>query len=269
MREHLSETLERMTNPFPEESPEYKEFDSAMASLKTMIRQCRKAASLRSSEAHTEPSSQTDGRLSIVTLMGSPRKRGNTARVLTDFEERMQQKGHVVDRITIVDYTVNGCLGCDACLKVSESPGCVQRDDAVAIFERMMAADVVVYATPLYCWGFSAQLKALVDRQYCLVKGYDTPDYTSLLVGTRTAMLVTCAGGIENNADVIQTIFDRENDYCRCEVVGKYILPSCTTPDAIGPQAAEMAQNMVEDICRLSLPDAQASGSYPKQAKAR
>jgi multimeric flavodoxin WrbA len=180
--------------------------------------------------------------------MGSPRKQGNTTRVLREFEDLMRQAGHAVERINVVDYMVKGCLGCDACLSVPDTPGCVQRDDAVAIFERMIAADLVVYATPLYCWGFSAQMKALLDRQYCLVTGYDTPDYKSLLAGTYTALLVTCAGEIDNNADLIQVMFDRENDYCQCDVVGKYIVPSCTTPDAIGTQAVEIAKNMVRDM---------------------
>ncbi len=186
--------------------------------------------------------------MKIVTLLGSPRKRGNTAKVLGIFEDLMRAQEHVIDRVNIVEYTVKGCLGCDACLKIPDAPGCVQRDDAVAIFDRMLAADVVVYATPLYCWGFSAQMKALLDRHYCLVTGYDTPNYTSLLAGMRTALLVTCADKVENNADIIQVMFERENAYCRSEVIGQYIVPSCTTPDAIGEQAVEAARKMVLDI---------------------
>jgi multimeric flavodoxin WrbA len=190
--------------------------------------------------------------MNITTLLGSPRKKGNTARVLSLFEDLMREYNHTVNRVNIVDYKIEGCLGCGACRKIPDAPGCVRRDDAVTIFERMIASDVVVYATPLYCWGFSAQMKALLDRHYCLVTGYDTPQYTSLLAGTRTGLLVTCADQIEQNADLIQVIFDRENAYCQCEGVGKYIVPYCTTPDALGDKATKTAENMVRDLLERS-----------------
>jgi multimeric flavodoxin WrbA len=56
----------------------------------------------------------------------------------------------------------------------SDRPGCVQKDDAFSVFERMMAADALIYSSPLYCWDFPAQMKALIDRHFCLVTGYGT-----------------------------------------------------------------------------------------------
>jgi len=184
----------------------------------------------------------------VTTVLGSPRKNGNTAKVLDLFEKLIARQGHKVDRMNIVDYEVKGCLGCQACRKVRHEPGCVQQDDAVAIFERIIASDAVIYATPLYTYGFSAQMKALIDREYCLVTGYGSPEYTSLLKGKRTALLVTCGGPVEENADLIQEAFDREGRYQQWHVVGKYIVPSCTTPDALGDRAMETAKQMARDI---------------------
>jgi multimeric flavodoxin WrbA len=124
----------------------------------------------------------------------------------------------------------------------------VQKDDAPTIFERMMASDAVVYTSPLYCWGFSAQIKALIDRHFCLVTGYGTPAHRSLLEKKTTALLVTCGGPVENNADFIQGIFDRVNNFSQCNVVGKYVVPLCTTPDALGEEAMEIARRMERDI---------------------
>jgi len=167
--------------------------------------------------------------------------------VLELFEKLITQQGHQVDRINIVDYQVNGCLGCQACQKVSRGLGCEQKDDAVKLFKRMIASDAVIYATPLYTYGFTAQMKALIDRQNCLVTG-DGPEYTSLLKGKRSALLVTCGGPIEQNADLIQIVFDREGQYQQWDIVGKYIVPSCTTPDALGDRAMEIAKQMAWDI---------------------
>ncbi len=183
----------------------------------------------------------------IMTIMGSPRPSGNTAKVLGMCEELLARE-HEVDRIDLADFEVKGCRGCDACKKVFDEPGCVQKDDAVALFERMIQADGIIYASPLYCWSFPGPLKAFLDRHYCLVTGYGTPDYRSLIEEKRTALLVTCAGSVENNADLIQEIFSRCGDYLRCEVVGKYIVPFCTTPDDLGEKAMVAAKRMAEDI---------------------
>lgn len=184
--------------------------------------------------------------MKITTILGSPRKRGNTAAVLKQFEDCVPAP-HQVERINITDYTVKGCLGCDVCQRKRDEPGCAQKDDAVALLNRLLASDVVVYATPLYCWDFSAQLKALVDRQYCLVK-WKVEGSPSLFAGKRVALLVTCGSGIENNADVIQTIFDREAEYTGCTVLGKFIVPNCTEPAELGDRAEKTAREMVRCI---------------------
>jgi len=150
--------------------------------------------------------------------------------------------------VNVASHKVNGCLGCGKCRENRDEPGCVQKDDALPIFKRMMQADAIVYAAPLYCWDFPAQMKALIDRHFCLVKGYDTPDYKSFLEGKRVALLVTCDGPIEDNADVIQIVFDRVSDYGKCRTVGKYIVPSCTAPGAVDSKGAEVARRMAADI---------------------
>jgi multimeric flavodoxin WrbA len=163
----------------------------------------------------------------------------------------LKAQGHEIDRVNIVDFEVKGCLGCGKCLEVTDKPGCVQKDDAVEVFSHMMRADAVVYASPLYCWGFASQMKALVDRHFCLVKGYGTPDYKSFVEGKPSALLVTCAGPVENNADIIQVLFGRLNDYGKSKVIGNYILPFCTAPDAMGDDAKQTVDQMCEDILAL------------------
>jgi multimeric flavodoxin WrbA len=185
--------------------------------------------------------------MNIMTVLGSPKKKGNTANVLALLEE-MIPKNHEIDRLNIVDCDIRGCLGCLTCQGIPDEMGCVQKDDALRVFERIISSDVVIYATPLYCWSFSSQMKALIDRHLCLATGHDTPEYKSLVNGKRTVLLVTCAGPIENNADLIQQIFDRLNDYLQCDVIGKYIVPFCTTPDSLSSEAIDTAKKMHKDI---------------------
>ncbi len=187
--------------------------------------------------------------MKVATLMGSPRKKGNTATVLALFENLLRKNEHEVDRINIVDYKVEGCLGCQSCQrKAGNEPWCKQDDDAVKIFNRLVAADAVVYASPLYTYSFPAQMKALIDRQNCLVKDDGTEESIAWLKGKRTALLVTCGGPVEENADLIQTAFVRESQYQQMIVVGTYVVAECTTPDELGDKALNTAKQMVADI---------------------
>ena len=146
--------------------------------------------------------------MKIAAILGSPKKNGNTAKVLSMFEEKVGDK-HEVERIHITEYKVGGCLGCYKCREKKDEPGCVQKDDGLILFEKMIQADAIVYASPLYCWSFSSQLKPLIDRHVCLVSDYGTADHDSLISGKPAALLVTCAGPIAGNCDPIQGIFAR------------------------------------------------------------
>ena len=187
--------------------------------------------------------------MNILTVLGSPRIKSNTAGVLDMVEQELSAThGHMVERIAITAMKVNGCLGCQACQKVKDRPGCVQEDDAVTVFERMIAADAVIYSSPLYCWDFPAQMKALIDRHLCLVTGYGTARHHSLISGKPTALLVTCAGPVKGNADVIQIVFDRVCTFCKTRVVNKTIIPFCTAPEALGEDARAAARKLAGDM---------------------
>lgn len=185
--------------------------------------------------------------MKILTILGSPRKKGNTATVLALFEKRIGAD-HDIERINILNKAVKGCLGCDSCQKVDDQPACVQKDDFMGIFDKIITADLIVYASPVYVWDFSAQLKALIDRHYCLVKWKNRENTHYLLEGKRTALLSTCGGSAEKNADLIKEIFSREMNYLHCQIVGKYIVPFCTTPEELGEKARKTAHMMHTDI---------------------
>lgn len=187
----------------------------------------------------------------ILTIMGSPRRNGNTATVLRRFEQLASER-HALTRANIADYHVGGCTGCHTCQETAEEPGCRQRDSGLEIVEAILAVDLVVYATPLYAWGFPSQLKALLDRHYCLFKGDLAGEFSSLMQGKRAMLLVTCLGGIGGNADLIQTAFDRMMGYAGCDVAGKYVVPFCgkgpLPPSKTEETARQMAAVLGEDL---------------------
>ena len=168
--------------------------------------------------------------MQIVTLLGSARKKGNTATVLGWVEQSLETSGHEVQRIYLHSKTINGCLGCAKCKQNSDRIDCVQDDDAIMIMEQMIAADAILFASPIYFWGFSAQTKALIDRGYALVTDYHRPGHTSLLKDKRLGLLVTGADDYEHNAEGMFTAFDRIVDFLLAIKKGELYIARCTVP---------------------------------------
>ena len=101
--------------------------------------------------------------MKIVVLQGSPNKRGSTNILVTEFIRGAQESGHSTERFDLADMNLNPCTGCVAC--GYEGP-CIQQDDNEKIRTAILNADMIVFATPLYYYGMSAQLKTAVAR-YC------------------------------------------------------------------------------------------------------
>lgn len=121
----------------------------------------------------------------IVILVGSVRKGGNTELLAKAFAEGAGQK-HDVELVSVADYSVHPCIGCNCCY-TSEGHRCVQRDDMDLIYEKLRQADIIVVASPVYFYGISAQLKALIDRLHTpMRKEFHIKSLGLLLVGAAT-----------------------------------------------------------------------------------
>lgn len=99
--------------------------------------------------------------MKIVLLQGSPNKKGSTNILAENFTKGAESAGHSVRRFDLAGMKIRPCTGCVAC--GYEGP-CVQKDENETIRQAMLEADMVVFATPLYYYGMSAQLKIVVDR---------------------------------------------------------------------------------------------------------
>jgi multimeric flavodoxin WrbA len=97
----------------------------------------------------------------IIVLVGSVRKGGNTETLASAFADGAGQR-HDVELVSVADYRVHPCLGCNRCY-TSEGHQCFQQDDMVTIYGKLMEAEVIVVASPVYFYGISAKMKALVD----------------------------------------------------------------------------------------------------------
>ncbi|MFZ5808007.1 MAG: flavodoxin family protein [Chloroflexota bacterium] len=188
--------------------------------------------------------------MKILTLCGSPRRRGNTSTVLSAFEG-LASKNNSIERVDIVAQDIKGCIGCDNCQKDVYHPACIQKDDLNNLLLKIIASDLVVYAAPVYVWDFPAQMKAVIDRHYCLLKWKGGKEI-SLVENKKTMLLTTCGGDAENNADLIRLIFEREMKYLHCQIVGEFVVPNCTLPSKLGSIKDEVATKMNKAVLNIS-----------------
>jgi len=165
--------------------------------------------------------------------------------------ERLASKNNSIERVDVVAQDIRGCIGCDNCQKDEYHPACLQKDDLNSLLEKIIASDLVVYAAPVYVWDFPAQMKAVIDRHYCLLKWKGGKE-RSLVENKKTMLLVTCGGDAENNADLIRLIFEREMRYLHCQIVGEFVVPNCTLPSKLGSIKDEMAIKMNDAVLNIS-----------------
>ena len=101
----------------------------------------------------------------ILILSSSYRKGGNSEQLAAAFARGAEEAGHEVETIYLRDKEIGFCRGCVACLKLGH---CVIQDDAVEIAEKMGRAEVIAFATPIYYYEMSGQMKTLLDRANAL-----------------------------------------------------------------------------------------------------
>ncbi len=106
--------------------------------------------------------------MKVAIFNGSPRKE-NTFALTEAFREGAEQAGHEVEMYHVGQMKIAGCLGCDYCHTKGEG-SCVQKDDLEKIMPAYKEADVIVFASPIYYFGMTAQIEAAIQRVYCIGK---------------------------------------------------------------------------------------------------
>lgn len=89
----------------------------------------------------------------ILVLNGSPRLNGNTMDMVNGFKAGAEEAGHTVQIENVAHMNVHGCMGCDYC---REKGVCVQKDDMQKLYPEILAADMLVFASPIYYFTLSA-----------------------------------------------------------------------------------------------------------------
>lgn len=134
----------------------------------------------------------------VIVISSSPRKGGNSETLANEFARGATEAGNCVEKICLHDKKISFCRGCLACLATYR---CVIHDDADAIAQKMLDADVLVFATPVYYYSVSGQLKTMLDRA--------NPLYSSDYKFRDVYLLATAADGSENEVEGARAVVQR------------------------------------------------------------
>ena len=156
--------------------------------------------------------------MKYIVLMGSPRKNGNTAALIKPFLEELASHHVQGEMIWLYDKRISPCIACRTCQKDWAVFGCPHQDDAGEIFDKILACDLVVLATPIYSWYCTPPMKALLDRLvYGMNKYYGDTKGPSLWAGKKVTLVVTCGYKPEKGADLLEEGIIR---YCKHSQLG-------------------------------------------------
>ena len=97
----------------------------------------------------------------VLVLSGSPRKGGNSDTLCDQFIAGVMESGHTAEKIHVHEQRIGFCKACYTC---RENGICMQKDDMEKILDKMVSADVIVLATPVYYYSMNGQMKTLIDR---------------------------------------------------------------------------------------------------------
>ena len=154
------------------------------------------------------------GNMKILVITGSPRKNGNSNTLADHFIRGAQEAGHEIVRFDAAFGKVHPCIACNKCGMNGE---CVFKDDFEFVRKHILDAGMVVFATPMYYFGISAQIKAVIDRCYA-ING-------SIHVPKKAALLMTYADNSKRKEKAITDHYEVLLDYLGWKDVGRVIAP--------------------------------------------
>ncbi len=160
--------------------------------------------------------------MKITVIKSSPHKNGSSNLLADNFIKGAEQKGH---KITVFDAghsRVAPCLGCGAC---AADGTCVQKDDNVRLQGKLADSDMAVFATPLYYFGVSAQLKAVIDRFYNI-------NFKLAAKGLKSALIVAAWDSGDRIFEDVKGHYLTLCGYLHFKNMGEVLGAGCGTPAA-------------------------------------
>ena len=158
--------------------------------------------------------------MKIVLLKGSPNINGSTNMLADSFSKGAKEAGHEIIEIDAAHADISPCIGCVHCGYEGE---CVLSDDMDEIRSEILSSDMLVFATPLYYYGISAQLKILIDR-FC------SRNFSIQRKHFKSALLTVAYNSDDWTFDALEAHYDTLLRYLNLEDKGRILGYGCGTP---------------------------------------
>ena len=158
--------------------------------------------------------------MKILILEGSPNRNGSSNLLADEFAQGARDAGHTVEILDAAHADLHPCTGCVRC--GYEGP-CVQKDDMERFRTQILSADMLVFVTPLYYYGMSAQLKTLTDR-FCAINSSLTRRHV------KSALLAAAWNADDWTFDALEAHYQTLVRYLQMEDMGTVLGRGCGTP---------------------------------------
>jgi len=179
--------------------------------------------------------------MKAVILFGSPRKDGNTIQLSDAFSQKLKEKGCDVRTIYLNDLNIRPCQGCLTCLPKGV---CRINDDMKDIRKYISESDIIVYATPVYWFAPSSQLKLVIDRSIAF---FDT-EYNSRIKGKKAVTIMTCGNENDDTFSPSKDMFKRTFDLLGISYAGNVEAAGCKEKGVVNKESVERAAQIAESL---------------------
>lgn len=185
--------------------------------------------------------------MKLLGISFSPRKEGNTVKLLKVALEAAELEGAEVELYSVAGKDIKGCEGCRSCAKTSR---CKIEDDMQELYEKMLEADGIIYGTPVYFYSMTSQAKAVIDRTFA----FNSPERS---LANKVGGVIVVAGS-QGNIDALKDLY--------FYMVTRQLIPANFISAYPGddPLALEKCVQATKDLGRQMVKIAALNFKYPE-----
>ena len=155
--------------------------------------------------------------MKVLGLVGSGRKNGNTNTLIETILEGTRSNGHETNKVFLADLKISPIGDCVACRRAGH---CNIEDDFAAFMEQVLESDCVIFGTPVYWYGPSAQIKAFIDRWVCPMH-FDEQGFRDKIRGKKCVLAIPHQSEQLSIAEPLFAIMEKTFEYMEMAYLGK------------------------------------------------
>lgn len=176
--------------------------------------------------------------MKIIVLASSPRKNGTSNTLVEKFALGALEAGKEVEVIDLARTSIHPCMGCDAC---GMDGDCIQKDKGNEILKKITESDAIIFASPVYYYNVSSQLKMMIDRFYAR-----TMRITNKKL--KAGVIMTAWNSDDLTYEAIDKFFDILFDYMDFTDIGRLYAKGAGTVQMMQKKYYEEAYNLGKNI---------------------